>query len=555
MDLRAQTLISQGEFLFGRRVSLVSLWQELAMNFYVERADFTVTRTMGNDFADHLTTSFPMIARRDLANTFSAMLRPTNKEWFHIRTEDEDQEDSEARRWLEWAEKRMRTIMYSRDTNFVRATKEGDNDFATFGQAVLSIEKNATHDGILYRCWHLRDVAWCENYSGQIDTVHRKWKATVSELYEIFGSKKLSPKLADKLDKEPYAVIECRHIVIPASRYNGEGNKKWNTPFVSIYVDVTNQHVIEEVGQIDLGYVIPRWQTVSGSQYAYSPCTVAGLPDARLIQSMTLTLLEAGEKYTNPPMVAVQEALRSDVALYAGGITWVDAQYDERLGEVLRPLSTDKAGMPLGLEMQKDIREMISTAFFLNKITMPPIDSKQMTAYEMSVRQQEYVRTAMPLFEPMETDYNGALCEETFSMLMRLGAFGSPKDMPDSLSGQQIKFKFESPLSDSIGRDKGQRFMEAKQLLQQAAELDPSAALVIDARAAIRDIYTGIGTPATWVRSEKEVDAMAQAQQEEAEEQKLLNSMQQGADAADKMGSAGKQFAEAQNINGGEAAV
>jgi hypothetical protein len=45
---------------------------------------------------------------------------------------------------------------------------------------------------------------------------------------------------------------------------------------------------------------------------------------------MTLTLLEAGEKFTNPPMIAVQEAIRSDVAIYAGGITWVDKDYDER---------------------------------------------------------------------------------------------------------------------------------------------------------------------------------------------------------------------------------
>lgn len=31
------------------------------------------------------------------------------------------------------------------------------------------------------------------------------------------------------------------------------------------------------------------------------------------------------------------EAIRSDIDLRARGITWVDSQYDERLGEVLRP--------------------------------------------------------------------------------------------------------------------------------------------------------------------------------------------------------------------------
>ena len=62
-----------------------------------------------------------------------------------------------------------------------------------------------------------------------------------------------------------------------------------------VYLDVANNHIMREHGTFSHGITLPRLQTVSGSQYAYSPCTVAGLPDARLLQAMTLTLLEAGE--------------------------------------------------------------------------------------------------------------------------------------------------------------------------------------------------------------------------------------------------------------------
>ena len=119
--------------------------------------------------------------------------------------------------------------------------------------------------------------------------------------------------------------------------------------------------------------MIPRWQTVSGSQYAHSPATVAALPDARLLQSITLTLLEAGQKAVDPPMIAVQEAIVGGVNVYAGGVTYVDAEYDERLGEVLRQLGGDasKGGLNFGVETAQDIREMISQAFFLNKINLP----------------------------------------------------------------------------------------------------------------------------------------------------------------------------------------
>jgi hypothetical protein len=543
MDSRSTQLIKDGDYLFSRRQGLESLWQEQADNFYVERADFTTTRNIGQDFASHLSTSYPLMVRNELGNMISSMLRPSNKEWFAITVDDEEELDFAGRRWLEWASKRQRKIMYERNACLVRATKEADQDFVTFGQAVLQQTLNRQANGLLYRTWHLRDVAWCENYEGQVDTVHRKWKPTAVELGRYFGNK-VAPRLKEIIDKNPYQTIECRHIVIPADKYQtGPSGKKWKQPFVSIYIDVQHDHILEEIGQWEIGYVIPRWQTVSGSQYAYSPCTVCALPDARLIQAITLTLQEAGEKAVLPPMIAVEEAIRSDIAVYAGGVTYVDAAYDERLGEVLRPMSQDKTGLSFGINIQQDTREMISRAFMLNKLNLPPAGGPDMTAYEVGQRVQEYIRNALPLFEPLEADYNGALCEQTFNTLMRLGAFGSPKDMPDSLSNRDVRFKFASPLTEAIGRDNGQRFLESKALLTAAAELDRGSIYMLNAREALRDTLVSIETPVKWLRDDKEIDAYAGAQKEEIETAQMLEAAEKGSMVAKNMGQAQQAMA------------
>jgi len=246
---------------------------------------------------------------------------------------------------------------------------------------------------------------------------------------------------------------------------------------------------------------------------------------------MTAVLLEAGEKAVTPPLLATQNAIRGDINVYAGGVTWVDQEYDERLGEVLRPLTNDKSGIPLGLDMRGDTRNMIAEAFYLNKITLPPPDS-QMTAYEVGQRIQEYIRQAMPLFEPMETEYNGPLCEVTFNKMLRAGAFGSPLDMPEELRGQTIEFAFESPLHDAVEREKGQRFIEAGQMLAQTVQLDPSTAHVLDATVALRDVLKSIGVPAKWTRSEGQVKQMAEAAEQAAQTAQLLEQMQSGADVA-----------------------
>ncbi len=149
-------------------------------------------------------------------------------------------------------------------------------------------------------------------------------------------------------------------------------------------------------------------------------------------------------------------------AKLCGGITWADAEYDERLGEVLRPMKLDTSGIPMGFDMRNDIKEMISQAFYLNKIGMPPVDRSQMTAYEVGQRVQEYIRNALPLFEPMEMDYNGAVCDRTFEVMLRNGGFGRVEDMPQTLRGKDIRFKFESPLHQAIEKQKARHGWKAK---------------------------------------------------------------------------------------------
>lgn len=536
MQTSHKELVERGQSVFTKRVSFMKLLQDIAEQFYVERADFTVGRSLGDDFAAHLTTSYPMMARRDLGNSFSGMLRPTGAEWFEMATA-QDIKSRDAKAWLEWATGTQKRAMYDRRSQFVRATKEGDHDFAAFGQAVLSVNVNKNRDGLLFRNWHIRDVAWCENEEGVIDTVFRKWKPQIRVLNELFKGN-IAPQLLRRMQKDPYAEVEVMHIEIPS----GSMETKFRNPYVSLYIDTENHYCMEEIGIWDMTYVIPRWQTVSGSQYAYSPATVCALPDARLIQAMTLTLLEAGEKAVNPPMIAVQEAIRSDAALYAGGITWVDAAYDERLGEVMRPLNIDKSGLPLGIELHDKVHEAIKEAFYLNKLSLP-IMAGDMTATEVSQRVQEYIRQALPLFEPMESEYNGALCERAFEVLLRNGAFGAPETIPDELRGQEIQFRFESPLQEAGERKKAQTFVEATQILGAAAQIDPQALMVFNVKRALRDALGGTGAPAEWTNSEEEVEASIEAQAQQAQMQNLMATVGQGAQVAEQVGRAQQALA------------
>jgi hypothetical protein len=527
----AKRLRELADELYTKKAPLNSLHQEIADNFYPERADFTINRSVGTDFAANMMTSYPLLCRRDLGNQFGTMLRPTAKPWFHTNIRYSKNQDNETKACLEWFAETQRRAMYDPPSLFTKATKEGDHDFAAFGQCAISVELNRHANGLLYRCWHLRDMCWKENADGQIGTIFRKWKATALELSQIFRGK-LHRKVNELVDKKPFDEVNILHMIVEADMYDEDAKGR---PYFCIWYDCDNEHLIEAVPMWNKYYVIPRWQTVSNSQYSYSPATVAALPDSRLIQAMTFTLLEAGEKATSPPMIATQEAVRSDVAVYAGGITWVDPEYDERLGEALRPIAQDFRGFSYGVAMNQNAQQMIHKAFFLDALVMPQ-RGPEMTAYEVGQRVQEYIRNALPIFEPMEMEYNAALCDLSFDILWRNGAFGDPRSWPKALRGAEIEFHFESPLHDAIEQQKGQKFQEAQGLIGIAVSLDPSCSAVPKAEVALRDALTGIGVPSTWLNTEQYVQDAKAAQAQQAQQQATLAALEQGSNVVKNLG-------------------
>jgi hypothetical protein len=536
--MNVKQLIQRGLQLYNDRKAILTLWQEIAENFYPQRADFTLTRYIGQEFAQHLYSSYPIIVHRELSTSLAAMLRPRAKEWFSVSVDDEDSLTQAGKEWLFWATKRQRSLMYDRHAQFIRATTESDADFAAFGQCCISheINWNTPQPHLLYRNWHLRDVAWSEDETGAVDEIYVKWKPMVKQL------KRRNWNLHEKVEKlvgiKDLEKIDCMRLVISTDQYKGQNGEGEGYPWMIVYMDVANFHIMHEQPATFRGFTLPRWQTVSGSQYAYAPSTVAGLPDARLLQAMSLTLLEAGEMSVRPPMIATQDAIRGDVQLFSGGITWADVEYDERKGDVLRPITQDRRGLPQGYNERDTQMAMLAEAFYINKLTLPPPEG-DMTAFEVGQRVEEYVRAALPLFEPMEHEYNGQLCEDTFDLLLRAGAFGSIQDMPRELQGREVHFKFVSPLHDAIERKNASIFMETRDLLAAAMELDPTAAYNVDMTGTLRDALEGVGLPAKNMVPLDEV----RAQIDEANE---MAAMQEQAELATKGGQAARDVAQAE---------
>ena len=191
------------------------------------------------------------------------------------------------------------------------------------------------------------------------------------------------------------------------------------------------------------------------------------------------------------------------------------------------------------------VEKVLQEAFFLNVLNLPPYDGKEMTAYEVSERMKEYIRRATPLFEPLDLEYNGQLCQATFRTLERLGAFGSIWDRPPALRGQKIEFKFQNPLVQAEGERKTVSFTKMAQLLGAAMQIDPSVRADADIETAYRDAVAGTGAPANWTVDKDKADAIrAQQRQQQAMQQQAADLGQMG-EAGGKIGTAVKNVGDA----------
>ena len=545
-DSRAREVIRMSDAAFKGKQQLDILFQEIALNFYPERADFTSKRHLGSEFSDHLYSSYPTLARQELGNLISSNLRPQSQKWFsnHVDDEEVDKGHNE-RKFLEHLSNLQWRGMYDPKAHFVKATKQCDQDFAAFGNGVIHISLNSEASGMLYKNYHLRDCAWTENADGEVDCLYRRWNPTARQLVRQFGDE-VSKEVKKCMKKEPEKVFPCIHVLMPMLLYNQDRKTDEQFRYVSLYVEVDQMNVLEEAPQAVFTYAVPRWQTVSGSQYGSSMATTVALPDGRTHQVITRTLREAGEKYVDPPMIAIGDAIRGDIPLYAGGITIADMEYDERLGEVLRPISQQSGNMPIGFEISAAIRDDIRSAFFADKIKLPDPGNADMTAFEVRRRLEEHIRGAAPLFEPIEKDYNMPVCEITFEVMRNAGAFPMA-EMPETLEGRDVKFTFRSPLAEMADQNEAEIYKAVMaEVFMPAAEIDPSLLSHIDIDAAIRDAAKASGFKEEWLKDIKDVQKAREVTQQQAAKQAQMAEMQEMASMAEQGGKGLNELKKAQ---------
>jgi hypothetical protein len=520
LNARAEKALKAAQEAFKNKQQHDLLWQMQAEIFYPERADFTSTKSPGAERYDGIISTEPMLMRRDLAQNLGAMLRPRGREWFRAAARPESaMEDEMVKRWLEDASHAMRNIVYSPKANFSKALAESDHDYVTFGNAVVSHTYNKDQSGMLFSCLHLKDVAWSKNEEGQVDVVHQKMHRTLRQLVKLFGKEALPDEWQREITNGHLEQKKCIYRCVMPFDQNGYDPKEQrlrNSQFQAVYVAEGAKNPGLSSGEfLTLPFTIRTWMDVSGEDYGRSPCTSVALQDGRMLNVAEEALLTGIEMKVRPPRIVRKGLIHGTLSLAADTITYVDSDYDARMGDPITPV---ESGEPrYGMEFIERQQQRMGREFFVDLLRRLP--EKEMTAYEAAEWVEQYVIQAAPIFEPMEAE-NAVMLDSVFQRAMARGAFGdvledgSIDGLPERLSEADIEFEFETPLSDAMRKLKAVQF---DQLMGRVGVLltseHPEAVDAIDNvdfDAALKGAMDGIA-PASWQKKKEDVDAIRQA--------------------------------------------
>ena len=439
---RILKIIRRWERLKGEKSYWHEHYDDLARVMLPRRLGFASTTVEGERRLDNNYDGTPMIAARGLANAMGGLMRPSGLPEVEMSTDNDALDNQEeVKAWLGDAKERLRAAFNLPRARFRQAAGEADQDLVVFGQSVKFIGESPQRNHLSFRCLHLKDATAFFNETGNPEGVYIHRRMPLRHIVELFGEGAMSDASRKIYEKNPDEKIAVLQATLPRANGRADAMFARQMPFAEMWIELDTKHVLNEGGFHELPYIVARWDTSSGEDQGRSPGMIA-LPDADTLQAMGETILIAGQRAADPPLMAPNDGSFDSVNTFPGGLSYYDVETAVAVrGNPFFPLVSG-ANLPITRDMQDDTRQQIFAAFFRNVLSLP-VQGPQMTATEVIQRKEEFIREIGSVFGRLESDDTAPTVERAFMLMLRNGGFAP---IPDVLAGQNVVFEYDSPV-------------------------------------------------------------------------------------------------------------
>jgi hypothetical protein len=531
-------LVKRKGKLKAQRGTWESHWQDLTNFVLPNDSDFNLKRSKGDKRTTLVYDSTAIHANEMLAAGLHGMLTNPASNWFSLRIKDNNDfsDNAEAKQWLEETTNVILSELSAPAVAFPSHIHEYYLSLCSIGTACMFIGEPTRREGISFRAIHIDEIFIAENADGIIDTVFRCFKMSVRQIVQKWGEKSLSPRIQKMYENQEFdKEVELLHCVYPRDDIDKGKKAATMLPVASVYIDEKEKHVLAEGGFDEMPFMVSRWSKTVGEVFGRSPAMTA-LPDIKMLQEIMKTTIKAAQKVVDPPLLVPDDGVLGPVRTIPGGLNY----YRASSGARIEPLLTG-GNIGLSYEMMNDLRERIRTTFFLDQLQFQ--GAPRMTATEVVERTERTLRLLGPTLGRLQSEFLGPMIERIYGVLVRAGRLPEP---PESIAEQELKIEYVSPLARAQRQTETQGIMRTLEFVGPIAGIDPQAAQIIKGADTVRHIAELNGVPPILLKSNDELMAEIQAQQEaQAAQQQMMQGaqvmemMQRGANVAKTAGEAG----------------
>lgn len=501
--------------LVGIRAPWESLWQEIdervsPMNAGMiggptgsaGRTSRAGTVKGGHNFD---TTAVKSLGRFGAA--MAAITVPRNTQYIRLRFRDPDLNKlPEVQRWCERNADRLHAIRYAAHAGFGVQSSKDFRQLGRYGTAPFLTEERKGV-GLYYRALPLAECYIDEDFSGRVDTVHRRYTLNARQCEQQFGAAALTPKMAEAVEKRTYdREFEILHIVCPnadmrADRFDWQGK-----PIASVHIAMDEKIIMRRAGYHSMPISVSRHQSEAGEIYGTSPAMEV-LPAIRGVNVMKRTVLRAAHKSVDPALIFFNDdgITSLNTAPSSANPGLVNEQ-----GDPLVHAMPGGSNLPVGLEMIEQERDDIRSAFMEEffKILTDPGD--RMTATQVLEMVGKQGVLVAPYAGQYETEKQNPVTQRDLDLAMRAGQV---EPFPDVVreAGAYPLIEYENPLTRMARAEEATGLTRWFEALTPMAQVDPGVFDHIDTDAAAPGLGEVLGVRPSWIATPDKVAAKRKA--------------------------------------------
>jgi hypothetical protein len=308
-------------------------------------------------------------------------------------------------------------------------------------------------------------------------------------------------------------------------------------PISSIHVFHDEQPVIlREGGFHEMPIMTPRWERDSGEIYGRGP-GIQALPDAKMLNQMNKTMLKAGQKAVDPPIMTSDRGVFGNVRTHAGGQTIVRLDGSGRFP--IQELNSPK-NFNIGLDLIKARQEGVEGAYHADILEV--FRQPHMTATQVIEIANQVQRILSPVLGRQQSELLEPAVSRVFGIELRAGRLPTP---PAGLEEAIVQVEYQSPVARAQQASEKNALIESVGAIIELATADPDTLDVIDMDLLARRFWELGGLPADIVRDAAAVEEIRKQRAEQAANDKMFAQSLAIADAQAKQPQPDQPVAEA----------